>query len=80
MPKDVPLQERLLLRVSEAAQLLSISRSQAYELVARGVIPSVRLGGKCIRVPRHALETWVGAIGKTPSQPATAVGEPANGR
>jgi len=38
------------------------------------------LGGKCIRVPRHALETWVGAIGKTPSQPATAVGEPANGR
>ena len=47
--------ERLMVTVPEAAKLLSISRSQAYELVSQGVIPSKRLGRKCVRVPVSAL-------------------------
>ncbi len=50
--------ELLLLRVSLVAQRLSISRSRAYELVAAGVIPSVRLGAS-VRVPTLALKRFV---------------------
>lgn len=41
--------------VDEAAHLLRISRSLAYELVAEGVIPSIRLRSR-ILVPKVALE------------------------
>jgi excisionase family DNA binding protein len=47
-----------LLTVSEAAKVLRISRNLAYELVAQGRLPHVRLG-RVIRVPRHALERWI---------------------
>ncbi len=50
--------EALLLTVKEAAKLLLISRNLAYELVAQGRLPHVRLG-RVIRIPRHALETWI---------------------
>ncbi len=48
----------MLLTVREAAELLRISRNLAYELVARGEIPSIRLG-RIIRVPRTALAQWL---------------------
>ena len=48
----------LLLTVLEAAGVLRISRNLAYELVARGELPAVRLG-RVIRVPRHGLEQWI---------------------
>lgn len=51
-----------LLTVPEAAKLLRIGRNLAYELVARGEIPSVRLG-RLIRVPRAALEERLRAAG-----------------
>ena len=35
---------RLVLSVTEAAGMLGISRGLAYELVARGELPSLRLG------------------------------------
>jgi excisionase family DNA binding protein len=47
-------QERLTLTVEEAAGLLSISRNLAYDLVAEGQIPSIRLGRRVL-VPRQAL-------------------------
>lgn len=47
-----------VLKVREVAAILRISLSQAYELVAQGTIPSVRLG-KVIRVPRAALEQYL---------------------
>lgn len=50
--------ERLLLRPLEAAEALGISRAKAYELIAAGEIPSVKLGG-CVRVPVSALENWI---------------------
>lgn len=47
-----------LMTVPEAAKLLRISRNLAYELVARGEIPAIRLG-RVIRVPRGTLEKWL---------------------
>lgn len=46
---------RLTLTVEEAAQMLGVSRSLAYALVARNELPSVRLGRRVV-VPRQALE------------------------
>jgi excisionase family DNA binding protein len=45
----------MLLRVSEAAALLSLGRSKTYELIEAGKLPSVRLDG-ALRVPRAAIE------------------------
>ncbi len=45
---------RLVFTVAEAALLLGISRAFAYELVARGEIPVIRLGRRRL-VPRLAL-------------------------
>jgi excisionase family DNA binding protein len=44
-----------VLTVEQAAAILKISRGTAYEAVRTGEIPSVRIG-RCIRVPRAALE------------------------
>ena len=49
------MDDRLALSVEDAARLLGISRTLAYEAVARGELPSVRLG-KRIVVPRRALD------------------------
>jgi excisionase family DNA binding protein len=49
------MQDRLTLSVTEAADVLGISRAFAYELVARGELPCVRLGRRLV-VPRKALD------------------------
>ncbi len=48
--QDLPL----FLTVYEAAELLRLKRSTAYELVRQGVIPSCRLG-RFIRIPRNVI-------------------------
>ena len=47
------MNERLLLRPNEVAQLLGIGRSKTYEMLAAGIIPSVRIGASvgCRRTP-----------------------------
>ena len=50
--------ERILLRPGEAADAIGVSRSRTYELIARGVLPSIRIGSS-IRVPADALRAWV---------------------
>jgi excisionase family DNA binding protein len=45
----------LVMSVAEAARLLGISKTLAYDLVARQELPSLRLGGR-VRIPRRALE------------------------
>ncbi len=49
------MMNRLTLTVDEAGELLGISRAHAYEMVARGELPSIRLG-KRILVPQRALD------------------------
>ncbi len=46
------------LKVPEVAEVLRIARSRAYELVADGKIPSVRIG-RSVRVNRRELERWL---------------------
>lgn len=50
--------DRLLLRPCEAGEAIGVSRSKAYELIAAGKIPSVKVGG-CVRVPVDALKAWI---------------------
>jgi len=49
---------KLLLRVNETAERLSLGRTKVYQLIARGVIPSVRIDG-ALRVPASELEDLV---------------------
>jgi len=46
---------RLTLTVSETAKILGLGRNSAYEAVARGEIPVVKVG-KRLLVPKAALE------------------------
>ena len=45
-------------RIEEAAHLLGISRSLAYELCARGELPTIRLGRRLV-IPRRALVAMI---------------------
>lgn len=47
-----PRQRPVVYSVTETAQLLGISRTHAYELVARGEIPSIRLGQRIVMAHR----------------------------
>ena len=49
---------RLVVTVTEAAELLGISRGLAYELARAGQLPSLRLGRRLV-VPRAALLEWL---------------------
>jgi excisionase family DNA binding protein len=51
-------ESRLLYRVKEAAEVLGVSPARAYELIAAGIIPSIRLG-KTLRIPVEGLRDRV---------------------
>jgi len=51
----MPMTDRATMTVTQAATVLGISRTAAYECVRRGEIPSLRLGGRII-VPTQAVE------------------------
>ena len=50
--------EKLTYSVQEAAELLGISKSYAYELVRNGTIPALELGRKKI-IPKETFHAWV---------------------
>jgi excisionase family DNA binding protein len=63
--------ERFTYSVTEAAEVLGISRTLAYELVARGELPHVRFGRRVL-VPRRALAQLVeGVDGASSSEQAS---------
>ncbi len=53
--------EKLLLRASEVSELAGLGKSKTYELIAAGIIPSVRIG-KSVRVPVGQLREWIEAL------------------
>jgi excisionase family DNA binding protein len=61
-----PLGAPLLLSVPNAAKLLGIGKTLAWDLVNRGKLPSVRLGGRVL-VPRPAVERLASSEGLLPS-------------
>ncbi|MES2178479.1 MAG: helix-turn-helix domain-containing protein [Gemmatimonadota bacterium] len=50
--------ERILLRPSEAADACGVSRSQMYQWLKEGIIPSLLVGG-CRRVSVESLRAWI---------------------
>jgi excisionase family DNA binding protein len=50
--------DRGLLKIEEAARLLSLGRSKTYQLVMDGAIPSIHIG-RSRRIPAAALERWI---------------------
>jgi excisionase family DNA binding protein len=55
---DIVEADRLLLKTAEVAAMMAVGRSKVYEMLQTGELPSVRMG-RCIRVPRRALEKWI---------------------
>ena len=47
-----------LLRITEAAEYLGISRTKTYELIQRGEIRVLKIDAS-VRVPRAELERWL---------------------
>ena len=70
------MEQRVLLRPSEAAAALAISRASLYALLQRGEIPSIKLGASR-RIAVADLETYVARLraecdGNAPVAPAPA--------
>ena len=55
--------DRLAYRVPEFAAAIGVSRAKAYEMVAEGRIPCIRLGADgetgAIRIPVTAVREWI---------------------
>ncbi len=56
--RDSERTDPLLLRAEEVAQLLGVSKSMVFKLIAAGELPSLRLG-HAVRVPAAPLREWV---------------------
>ncbi len=54
---------RATLTLPEAAHVLGISRSTAYELARTGELPALRLGRRLV-IPTSALESLLGSVGR----------------
>jgi len=59
---EVIMENRVVLTVEEAAEVLKISRPSAYQAVQRGEIPIIRIGRR-ILVPVAALEKLLESAG-----------------
>jgi len=51
----------VLVTVREAARVLAISRSTAYELIAAGQLETVHIG-RSVRIPVDAIVAYVGSL------------------
>ena len=58
--------DKKVVTVMEVARILGIGRNLAYEAVARGEIPSIRVGGR-ILIPVAALDQMLVAVGHAAS-------------
>jgi excisionase family DNA binding protein len=56
-PESLPIPK--LLNMSQVADILSISKTQAYRLAASGPLPVVRFGKACLRVEKCDLERFI---------------------
>ena len=53
------ISEKGWLTVPDLAEELRIPRTRAYELIAQGELPTVRIGARSIRVNRQELERFL---------------------
>ena len=59
--------EKILLRAREVAEALGVAKSTAYELMATGQLPVVRIG-RSVRVPLDALRQRIERLTADDSQ------------
>ncbi len=57
--------DRLVWSVEEAGRQLGISRAHAYQLVARGELPHLRLGHRIV-VPKRAIDALLERVQRMP--------------
>jgi excisionase family DNA binding protein len=62
-PHPVPLgpdepDRQLLLDSRAVAELLHLGRTKVFQMMATGELPVIRIG-RCVRVPRSGLESWI---------------------
>lgn len=67
--------EKLLLRPSEAADVLGLARAQVYLLCSRGVLPAIRIG-RSVRIPVAGLREYVNALAGTQRGRKQQLGRP----
>jgi excisionase family DNA binding protein len=60
LPADASA-SKLLLKVEEAAHLLSLSRKKVYDLMRRGELASLKIGGSR-RIPLTALHAFIARL------------------
>ena len=63
--RDAKERDRLLLKVHEAASMLGIGRTKAYELIGRGDLQVVHIDGAA-RVPLAAVQRYVDRLVSPP--------------
>lgn len=69
MKRPDPTQTTLLLRPTRAAEIMGVHVSEVYDLIRRGVLPTIALrAGGMRRIPTDALMTWIRTA--TQQQPA----------
>jgi excisionase family DNA binding protein len=66
--KDAAELSRLLVTPEQAAEVLSIGRSKLYELIAAGLLETVRIGS-CRRIPMVALTEFVQRLRRLTAEP-----------
>lgn len=69
---DTTTQQPILVTVPEAARLLGIKTWRAYALINAGIIPSVRLGERCLRVPVDKLRETMNRLAEQAGEGRTA--------
>ena len=56
-----------MVTVPELAEMLKIGRNTAYELIRAGVIPSVKIGNRKIRISKQAVIDYIACMEKVKS-------------
>lgn len=56
----MPVEEKIAVSVTEAAQLLGLSRPTLYKLIHRGDFPVMRVGSRTL-IHREKLKEWAAA-------------------
>jgi len=68
LPPDAGRGAPALLRVNEVAQILRIGRTKAFQLLAEGELPAIRIG-RAVRIDRRQLIEWLESRTKVARHP-----------
>ena len=64
---SIAASEKRALHIDETSALYGISRSKIYDLMATGVLRTVKIGGRRL-VPRDAIEALISEVSKAVSR------------